>query len=291
MEFTRSRAYSLGATGFSSLVMLKLLVQLPDGDAGETREAAGVWRRVADRIDQSAGDMSPVVANVLKTNNAAGLEHYWRDDFTQFTPHASAYVRRLAKATDDYADMLWHTQKTLIEMAIIAWLDDLMFGVWRELGGPMGPIQRAVEAAKRKIKAKLLLKILERYGSAIFGSVFFAIADQIIVDGVKLSFGEHLDSWSDQLKRMGMNFGACMIFYGVDQKKLKFLGKVLPKNEQWNKFLEFLLGSVTFTIAGNLESDPGAITHPQDLLPTWDGMINKVFVGLAQRGNGGWRRP
>ncbi|WP_214323110.1 WXG100-like domain-containing protein [Nonomuraea sediminis] len=268
--------------GVSAFVMWQLLEKLPDGDPDEVREAARVWRRVADRIDQSSRDMGPVAANVLKDNNAPGFAGYWNEDFAPFPPHASAYIRRLADALDNYAELLWHTQKTIIEMAIISYLEMLMFMLWPEIGA--GPIKWAAERLKKRAKAKLLKKILERYATSIVGSAFFAVADQVIVDGVKLSFGQPLDSWGDQFKTMAKNFAACMVFYGVDQKKLKFLSKILPKSEQWNKYGEFMYGSVMFTTAGNLLNDPGAVTDPWHLLPTWQQMIGKFMVGAGQRG-------
>ncbi|MFI6598244.1 hypothetical protein ACIBHX_18460 [Nonomuraea sp. NPDC050536] len=287
MALTRITAYPLGTMGVSAFVLWQLLEKMPDGDPDEIREAARVWRRIADRIDQSGHDMGIVATDMLKDNNATGFASYWKENFAPFPPHASAYIRRLAKALDDYAELLWHTQKTIIEMAIISWLEMMMFMAWPEIGGP---IKWAAERLKKRAKAKLLKKILERYAVSIVGSAFFAVADQVIVDGVKLASGEDLDSWGDQFKRTAKNFAACMVFYGVDQEKLKFLTKVLPKSEQWNKYGEFLLGSVAFTFAGNLEDHPGDITHPWDLLPTWQQMISKFVVGAGQRGKG-WSRP
>ncbi|NUR87252.1 MAG: hypothetical protein HOY71_24475 [Nonomuraea sp.] len=269
--------------GISAFVGFMLLVQWPEGDPDKAREAARVWRRIADRVDKSGSDAGGIIEVLLADN--PGFRRYWREEFAPYPPQVSRYLRSLAKAVDDYANVLEHTQKTLIEMAIISWLEMLMFAAWPEIGGP---IKWAVERLKKRAKARLLLKLLERQGVALVGSAVFTVADQIIVDGVKLAAGEDLDPIGDQMLAMAKNFGACMVFYGVDQQKLTFLSKILPKNKQWNAYMEFLMGSVAFTTVLNLENDPGAITHPQDLLPTWQQMISKLIVGAGQRGEG-WR--
>ncbi|MFD1936330.1 MULTISPECIES: hypothetical protein [Nonomuraea] len=270
----------------TTFVGIMLLVQWPEGDPDKAREVAAVWRRIATRVDSSLRDLDEVAEAVWKTNSGAGVdafEDYWKDRLKPYPPQVSAYVRGLAKVCDDYADVLDDTQRKILQMAIISYLEMLMFMAWPEIGAMTNWIARR---AMRRVQAKLLLRL----GEYVSGSLFYAIADQVIVDGVKLSFGDDIGSLSDNLTAMGKNFAAALVFYSVDPANFKRVEKILPKNADLNKYVVFLAGSSVFTVTANALNRPGDILDdPASLLPTWQQMISKLLVGAGQLGKG-WSR-
>ncbi|MGV9307916.1 WXG100-like domain-containing protein [Nonomuraea sp. NPDC004354] len=288
MALSRLTVYPLGSMSITTFVGIMLLVQWPEGDPGKAREVAAVWRRIAARVDTSLRDMDEVAEAVWKTNTGEGVdafEAYWRDRLKPYPPQVSAYARGLAKVCDDYADVLDDTQRKVLQMAIISYLEMLMFMAWPEIGGMTTWFARR---AMRKVQAKLLLRLAEY----VSGSLFYAIADQIIVDGVKLAFGDDIGSLEDNLVAMGKNFAAAMVFYSIDPANFKRVGvdKILPKNADLQKYVVFLAGSSVFTVTANALNRPGDILDdPAGLLPTWQQMISKFLVGAGQLGKG-WSR-
>ncbi|MFE3450520.1 hypothetical protein ACFXJ8_16455 [Nonomuraea sp. NPDC059194] len=272
----------------TTFVGIMLLVQWPEGDPDKAREVAKAWRRIATRVDTSLRAMDEAAEAVWKDEHNTGLgveafEGYWKERLKPYPPQASAYVRGLAKVCDDYADVLDDTQRKILQMAIISYLEMLMFMAWPEIGAMTNWIARR---AMRRVQAKLLLRL----GEYVSGSLFYAIADQVIVDGVKLSFGDDIGSLEDNLVAMAKNFAAAMVFYSVDPANFKRVEKILPKNDDLKKYVVFLAGSSVFTVTANALNRPGDILDdPASMLPTWQQMISKFLVGGGQLGKG-WSR-
>ncbi|MEU7894526.1 hypothetical protein AB0B45_16920 [Nonomuraea sp. NPDC049152] len=262
-------------------VLISLALQWPEGDPDGSREAARLWRSIAKRVDDSLRETDGVAEAVWKGNKGEGVsafEDYWKGRVRPYPPQVSAYARGLGKVCDDYAVVVEDTQKKVIRLAIVSFLEMLMFMAWPQIGAFTNMVARR---AMRKAQGALLLRIAEY----IAGSLFYTLADEAIVVGSKLAFGEDLGSLEDNLTYMGKNFAAAMVFYGVDPANAPRVAKILPKNPDLNQFVVFLAGSSVFTTTGNVLNRPGDfLDDPLSLLPTWDQMISKILVGGGQLG-------
>ncbi|MBN6057293.1 hypothetical protein JYK22_35545, partial [Nonomuraea sp. RK-328] len=277
------------AAGVAGVVMQMLNVAYPDGDPAKAREVARLLRQLANRVDVSLDDVERVASRVWQPpRSGAGIDafrKYFNDEIAPYPPLTSAYIRGLADAVDDYADMLEQTQHTLKTMAMIQWCELLMFFCWP---GIDRKVQALINWAMRKKQARLLLKMFEhavgkRFIYATGGSLAYTALDQLLVDGFKLARGEDMGSWGDRGKYMFNNFAAAMVFYHVDPANFGRAANVLPKNEAARNAVVFLTGSTIFSITGNALNRPGdVIDDPGSLLPTWEQMLAKLGVAAGQ---------
>jgi len=284
--------FVLSAAGMTTMVWQMLAVKYPDGDPQKARQAAQLLRQLADRVDVSEDTVAGAATSLGQHNLGAGVTAFEKYFWTKIDPYPaplSAYLRGLADAVDDYADMLAQTQHTLHSMAITQWLELLMFFCWPTIDKK---VQLFINWAERKLQARLLTKILEhtvgkRLLYATGGTTAYTALDQLIVDGVKLARGEDMGSWGDRGEYMLKNFAACMVFYNVDPANFgKYAPKILrilPKNEAARNAVMFVGGSSVFTSTANLLNDPGAVAHdPRDWLPTWKQLLVKLTVAGGQ---------
>ncbi|MFI7447751.1 hypothetical protein ACIBQX_09670 [Nonomuraea sp. NPDC049714] len=279
----------LSAAGVGAVVLQMLQVAYPDGDPAKAREAAQLLRQLARRVDISLADVEEVAGRLWRPpNSGAGIDAfttYFKDEVAPYPPLVSAYVRGLADAIDDYAEMLARTQHALRTMALIQWLELLMFFCWPAIDKK---IQVLINWATRRSQARLLLKMYEhavgkRLLGAVGGSLTYTALDQVIVDGVKLARGEDLGSWGDRGAYMVKNFAAAMVFYHVDPANFGKAAKLLPKNKAAQNATMFVIGSSIFTMTGNALNRPGdVIDDPASLLPTWEQMLAKLGVAAGQ---------
>ncbi|MGV9377098.1 WXG100-like domain-containing protein [Nonomuraea sp. NPDC003707] len=308
--------FAFSALGVGAVVLQMLSVAYPDGDPAKAREAARLLRQLATRVDTSLDDVEDVARTVWRPpSSGAGVDafrKYFNEDLAPYPPHVSAYLRGLADAVDDYADMLEQTQHALHTMAMIQWLELLMFFCWPAIDKK---VQVLINWAMRRRQAGLLLKLFnhavgKRFIYAVGGSLAYTALDQLLVDGVKLGRGEDMGSWGDRGEYMVKNFAACMVFYHVDPANFKaaanllsknkagknaieFLGKganLLPKNKAAQDAMWFLTGSSIFTSTANALNRPGdVIDDPASLLPTWEQMLAKLGVAAGQDQFRRWR--
>ncbi len=217
----------LSAVGVGAVVLQMLRVVYPDGDPAKAREVAQLLRQLARRVDISLEDVAEIADRLWRPpNSGAGIDAfktYFKDEVAPYPPLVSAYVRGLADAIDDYADMLARTQHALRTMALIQWLELLMFFCWPAVDRK---VQVLINWAARRSQARLLLKMYEhavgkRLLGAVGGSLTFTALDQVIVDGVKLARGEDLGSWGDRGSYMVKNFAAAMVFYACGPGQLR----------------------------------------------------------------------
>ncbi|MFI6733918.1 hypothetical protein ACIBI9_13385 [Nonomuraea sp. NPDC050451] len=308
-KFLPSAGFVFSAAGVAGVVMQMLSVVYPDGDPAKAREAARLLRQLATRVDVSLDDVEEVARTVWRPpSSGAGIDAfrtYFNDEVAPYPPHVSAYLRGLADAVDDYADMLEQTQHALKTMAMIQWLELLMFFCWPAIDKK---VQTLINWAMRRKQAGLLLRMFnhevgKRFIYAVGGSFAYMVLDQGLVDGIKKLRGEDLGSLGDRGKYMVTNFAAALVFYHVDpanfraatnllsknkvtQNAAAFLDKaadLLPKNKAAQDAMLFVTGSSIFTTTANALNRPGdVIDDPRSLLPTWEQMLAKLGVAAGQ---------
>ncbi|MEV0235559.1 hypothetical protein [Nonomuraea sp. NPDC050786] len=288
--------FMFSAVGVGAVVMQMLAVAYPDGDPAKAREAAELLRQLARRVDGSLEDVEEVASRVWRPpSSGAGIDAfrtYFNDEVAPYPPHVSAYIRGLADAVEDYADMLEQTQHALRTMAMIQWLELLMFFCWPAIDKK---VQVMINWAMRKSQARLLIKMFEhavgkRFIYAVGGSLAYTALDQVLIDGVKLARGEDLGSWGDRGEYMVKNFAAAMVFYHVDPANFGKAANLLPKNDAARNALVFLTGSTIFSTTANALNRPGdVIDDPASLLPTWEQMLAKLGVAAGQDQFRRWR--
>ncbi|HUR07818.1 MAG TPA: hypothetical protein VM347_35115 [Nonomuraea sp.] len=286
----------LSAAGMTTMVWQMLAVKYPDGDPEKARHAAQLLRQLATRVDASEDTAGGAATSLAQHNMGAGVaafEKYFWIEIAPYPSRLSAYLRGLADAVDDYAEMLAETQHALHSMALIQWLELLMFFCWPTIDRK---VQFFVNWAVRKSQARLLIKMLEhtvgqRLMYATAGTAAYTLLDQLIVDGVKGARGEDMGSWGDRGEYMLKNFAACMVFYNVDPANFgKNAFKILPKNEAARNAVVFMTGSTVFTMTGNALNNPGAVVDdPRSVLPTLQQMLVKLSVAGGQDQFRRWR--
>ncbi|MGW0809474.1 WXG100-like domain-containing protein [Nonomuraea sp. NPDC002799] len=277
------------AAGIGSVVYQMLSVNYPDGDPDKARQVAQLLRQLAKRVDVSLDEVEEIASRLWRPpNSGAGIDAfraYFTKEIAPYPPLVSAFIRALADAVDDYADMLEETQHTLKTMAWTSWLELLMFCCWPAIDKK---IQYVINSAMRKKQAGLLLKMFnhavgKRFIYAVGGSLAYTALDQAIVDGLKLGRHEDLGSWDDRGAYMLTNFAAALVFYHVDPANMGKAANLLPKNEAARNAVMFLLGSTIFTTTANVINRPGdVIDDPASLLPTWQQMLTKLGVAAGQ---------
>ncbi|WP_406311536.1 hypothetical protein OHA77_22610 [Streptosporangium sp. NBC_01639] len=277
------------ALGIGNVVRQMLSVVYPDGDPAKAREAAQLLRQLATRVDVSLDDVEEVASRLWRPpNSGAGIDAfrtYFRDEVAPYPPLVSAYIRGLADAIDDYADMLEQVQHKLKTDAMTQWVELLMFCCWPAVDKK---VQVLINWAMRKRQAGLLLKMFnhamgQRFIYALGGSAAYTGLDQLIVDGINWKRGEDMGSWGDRGTYMAINFASAMVFYHVDPANFGKAANLLPKNEAARNAVMFMTGSTVFTITGNVLNRPGdVIDDPLSLVPTWEQMLAKLGVAAGQ---------
>ncbi|MDR8408677.1 hypothetical protein MTP10_07990 [Nonomuraea sp. 3-1Str] len=295
-KFLPQAGFLFSAAGVAGVVLQMLKVAYPDGDPAKAREVAQLLRQLAARTDVSLDDMEEVAGRLWRPpNSGAGLDAfrtYFTEEIAPYPPLVSAYIRGFADAIDDYADMLEQTQHTLRTMAMIQWIELLMFFCWPAIDKK---VQVLINWAMRKRQARLLLSMFEhavgkRFIYAVGGSLAYTALDQAIVDGFKLARGEDMGSWDDRGMYMLKNFAACMVFYHVDPANFGKVAKLLPQNQAAQNAIVFLTGSSIFTTTANALNRPGdVVDDPASLLPTWEQMLAKLGVAAGQDQFRRWR--
>ncbi|MBB5777421.1 hypothetical protein [Nonomuraea jabiensis] len=288
--------FAFSALGVGAVVLQMLSVVYPDGDPARAREAARLLRQLATRVDTSLDDVEDVARTVWRPpSSGAGVDafrKYFGEDLAPYPPHVSAYLRGLADAVDDYADLLEQTQHALRTMAMIQWLELLMFFCWPAIDRK---VQTLINWAMRKKQAGLLVRMFnhavgKRFIYAVGGSLAYTALDQLLVNGVKLGRGEDMGSSGDQGEYMVKNFAAAMVFYHVDPANFGKAANLLPKNQAAQNAIVFLTGSSIFTTTANALNRPGdVIDDPASLLPTWEQMLAKLGVAAGQDQFRRWR--
>lgn len=143
-------------------------IPMPAGDPERARLAAGEWRAIAQRIEDSGAETGRV-ERLLTAGNVdqgiAGFRGYYTKRLGPYITQVVGYVRSLAQACDDYARVLDETKQALRVIAIALYASIAATIAWPYLTGAMWyRVDQLAFAARleRFVFSKTLARILER---------------------------------------------------------------------------------------------------------------------------------
>ncbi|MEU7745119.1 hypothetical protein [Nonomuraea sp. NPDC049158] len=284
----RGAIYGVGAVGIGAFVFKMLAVDYPDGDPAKTRQAAAVWARLADRLEQSQNRTYPFAEAVWKRNGGEGIEAYKKAVTAGLYPNPPAlgYADKLAQrcrqnseACLEYAEAIEKAQHAYWTLAL-ANLASFMFITtfpWQA-----GAAYQLTQFLMRRAEAGLLAKLLEHNIARIvlsklteysIGSAFFAVGDVGVVAGVKALRGEDPGSWGDNGKQMLKEFTASVAFYGAFDAAMP-AARAVSKNADVQYFISRMVGGSTYGPTYDaLNGESGG-----DLVPTWKQTLGRVLL-------------
>ncbi|MFC4584698.1 WXG100-like domain-containing protein [Sphaerisporangium corydalis] len=308
MKLGRSALYPAAGTGMAAFVALTILSEWPEGDADGARQAAAVWRSLAGRLDANATTTGGVAERVWTANPSAGSEAFrafWSSGgsgappggVAAYPPQVSAYCRRVAEACEGYATAVETTKHALQVLSVISYTQLMFACSWPWVGARVTLLSEwLLQRLYKKVQATVLLKFLSNAVMKIVmdklvrytvGSATFALGDEALALGTKVSFGDDVGSFGDNASSTLKDFAACMVFFGVwDLTKVGPMTKVFRNNDAGD-FASFYAGSSAYTVAYNVESGKTGT----DVLPTMSQLMSKLLIGTAQRGKDPGYRP
>ncbi|WP_336210964.1 WXG100-like domain-containing protein [Nonomuraea sp. LPB2021202275-12-8] len=253
---TRASIYGFGVVGITGFVFQMLAVDYPEGDPAKAREAAAVWARLAERIEQSPDETFPAAQSVWKKNAGDGVDGFksavTAGLYTQ--PPEAAYTARLAhrcrqnsEACTAFADLIEaarHAYWTLALANLASFLYITTFP-WQA-----GTAYQITQFLMRRAQAGMLAKLLEHNIARIvlsklteytIGSAFFAVGDVSVVAGVKALRGDDVGTFRDNATQAFKEFAASVAFYGVFDAAAPLTAKA-TKNLDVQYFLNRLAG-------------------------------------------------
>lgn len=291
MRINPSRAgiYGFGALGIAGFVFKMLAVDYPKGDPGKARQAAAVWARLADRIEQSPGRTFPAAESVWRKSAGDGVEAYKRAVTSGLYPRTpeGGYPAELARrcrqnsaACAEFADVIEtarHAYWTL------AWANFASFIYITTFPWQAGLAHEISKFLMRRAQAGLLAKLLEHSIARIvlaklteytIGSTFFALGDVGVVAGVKALRGDDVGSLGANATQALKEFAASMAFYGAFDAAAPLAGKVSSNPEVQNFLGRLAGGSFGYGPAYDaMNGQEGA-----DLVPTWKETLGRVLL-------------
>ncbi|MEU8140990.1 hypothetical protein [Nonomuraea sp. NPDC048901] len=284
----RGAIYGVGSVGIAAFVFKMLAVDYPDGDPAKARQAAAVWTRLAERLEQSQNRTYPFAEAVWKRNGGEGIEAYKKAVTAGLYPNPPAlgYADKLAQrcrqnseACLEYAEVIEKAQHAYWSLAL-ANLASFMFITtfpWQA-----GVAYKITEIAMNRAKASLLAKLVEHNIGRIvlsklteysIGSAFFAVGDVGVVAGVNALRGEDTGSWSDNGKQMLKEFTASVAFYGAFEGFMP-AARAMSKNADVQYFISRMVGGSTYGATYDaLNGESGT-----DLVPTWKQTLGRALL-------------
>ena len=290
----RKRMFRAAGGALMVVDVSEFLVEWPEGDPDGARKAAGYWRDIAARVNESLTTTSHAAGALGKQNKGKGVaafETFFVGEMTPFPLDVSSYATNIAKACDDYADLLERVQHALIVMKLIQLTEDVIFCLWPEISAEAYFFNKEL----RRKQAGFLLRLLKSF----IESSWFVVLDQVVKAGWHGAFGDGI-AWSkmpmDALKTL---IGA-MVFYQIDGRNFG-LG-TRGADAIWKRVTAYWVGSNLFTDTVVAEQDPGKIKD--DPLSFFDPSLDvftqlrKLILPFAQEPAAGgganprfWRTP
>jgi hypothetical protein len=284
----RGAIYGAGVVGIAAFVFKMLSVEYPDGDPAKARQAAAVWARLAERIEQSQNRTYPFAEAVWKRNGGEGIEAYKKAVTAALYPNPPAlgYADKLAqrcrqnsKACEEYAEVIGKAQHAYWTLALANLASFLFITTfpWQA-----GAAYQLTQFLMRRAEAGLLAKLLEHNIARIvlsklteysIGSAFFAVGDVGVVAGVNALRGEDPGSWGDNGKQMLKEFTASVAFYGAFDAAMP-AARAMSKNADVQYFISRMAGGVAYGATYDaLNGESGT-----DLIPTWKQTLGRVLL-------------
>ncbi|TDD15850.1 hypothetical protein [Nonomuraea diastatica] len=288
-SFGRAGIFGFGTLGLAGFVFEMLSVEYPKGDPAGARQAAAVWNRLADRIEQSPHRTFPSAEAVWRHNGGDGVNAYKRAVTAELYPadedagYAARLVRRCrqnAAACMEFADVIDAVRRTYETLALANFASFVYIATfpWQA-----GAAYQVTQFLMRRAQAGMLAKLLEHSIAKIvlsklteysLGSAIFAIGDVSVVAGVKALRGEDVGSFQENATQALKEFAASVAFYGVFEAAAPLMKRV-SANPDVQYFLSRLAGgSIGYgPTYGVLSGETGS-----DLAPTWKETIGRMLV-------------
>ncbi|GAA2214830.1 hypothetical protein GCM10009850_102960 [Nonomuraea monospora] len=296
----RASIYGMGTLGIAAFVFEMLATPYPEGDPDRARQAGAVWKRLADRIEESPEHTYSAAQRVWRGNDGAGVEEFKKTVTAALYPRAEgdAFTARLAKrcrdngtACDDFAETLKAARDAYWTLAL-ANLASFIFITtfpWQA-----GWAYQITQILIRRAEAGLLAKLLEHSIAKIvlsklteysIGSVFFAVGDVSVVAGVKALRGEDPGSLGQNATQAVKEFAASVAFYGAFDAAMPVIRKA-TSNMDIQYFVSRLVGG-SAGYGPTYEALNGQ--SGKELVPTWEQTLSRVllYFTMAHKPAGG----
>lgn len=285
----RGAVYGFGAVGIAAFVFKMLAVDYPDGDPAKARQAAAVWARLAERIEQSQNRTYPFAETVWKRNGGEGIEAYKKAVTAGLYPDPPAlgYAEKLArrcrensKACEEYAEVIETARHAYWTLAIANFASFIFITTFPWQAAVAGEITKWL---MRRAEATMLAKLLEHSVAKIvltklteytIGSTFFAVGDVTAVAGVKKLRGEDPGSWGDNAKQGLKEFAASVAFYGA-YDAFAPVSSAVTKNVDVQMFANRMFGG-SFGYGPTYDALNGE--SGGDLWPTWKQTLGRMLL-------------
>ena len=285
---TRAAIYGVGVVGIAGFVFKMLAVPYPEGDPAKARQAAAVWARLADRIEQSPDRTYPFAEAVWKRNGGAGVEAFKTAVTAGLYPsppqvgYADKLARRCrdnSKACEEYAEVIETAQHAYWTLALANFASFIFITTfpWQA-----GAAYKITEILMNRAKARLLSKLLEHNIARILlsklteysiGSAFFAVGDVSVVAGVKALRGDDTGSFGDNAKQALKEFAGSVAFYGAFDAAMP-VARAASKNADVQYFLSRMAGGSVYGVSYDaMNGESGT-----DLIPTWKQTLGRMLL-------------
>ncbi|GAA3116414.1 MULTISPECIES: hypothetical protein [Nonomuraea] len=300
LPYGRAGVYTFGTLGIAGFVFQMLAVDYPEGDPDRARQAAGVYARLAERIEQSPSHTYPAAASVWRTNHGAGVDQFKRAMIEGLypEPEENGYAAKLAQrcrdtsaACNEFAEAVEAARHAYWTLAMANFASFVFISTFPWQAGVAYQItQILIRRAQAGLLAKLLQHgmakiVLAKLTEYTIGSVFFAVGDVAAVAGVKAARGEDVGSLEDNATQALKEFAASVAFYGVFDAAAP-LAKKVTSNADVQYFLSRMAGG---SIAYGPSYDLMNGQRGEELLPTWKETLGRVllYFTMAHKPAGG----
>ncbi|WP_329085907.1 WXG100-like domain-containing protein [Streptosporangium sp. NBC_01469] len=279
----------MGTLGLAAFVFKMLAVDYPDGDPDGARQAAKVWARLAERIEQSPHNTYPSAEAVWKKNEGEGVEAFKKAMTSKLytEPAAASFPGRLAllcrrnsEACAEYAEIIetaQHAYRTAAWANFASFVFITTFPWQNAAAGHLTKI--LIRRAEATIFAKLIAHavartVLTKLTVATLGSVSFAVGDVATVAGVRALRGEDPGSFKENAVQALKEFTASMAFYGVSEAATPVVN-AMTKNAEVQGFLGRIAGG-SFGYGPTYDLLNGE--RGGELAPTWEQTLGRALL-------------
>ncbi|GGO66979.1 WXG100-like domain-containing protein [Nonomuraea cavernae] len=285
----RVSVYGLGTIGIAAFVFKMLAVDYPEGHPAKARQAAEVWSRLAERIEQAPDRTFAAAESVWRKNSGDDVDAYRKAVTAGLYPQPpeSGFAGRLADrcrrnsaACAEFAEVIETARHAYWTLALANFASFVYITTfpWQA-----GAAYQITQFLMRRAQAGLLAKLLEHSLARILlsklteytiGSAFFAVGDVAVVAGVKAARGDDPGSLGDNATQALKEFAASFAFYGVFDAAAP-LARRATANVDVQYFLNRLAG-------GSLGYGPtyDALNGQEgsDLVPTWKETLGRMLL-------------
>ncbi|WP_049558760.1 WXG100-like domain-containing protein [Nonomuraea sp. SBT364] len=285
----RASIYGFGALGIAGFVFKMLAVDYPEGDPAKARQAAAVWARLAERVEQSPDKTFAAAGSVWRKNSGDGVDAFKTAVTSGLYPQPpkAGYAAQLAqrcrqnsRACAEYAEVIETARHTYWTLALANFASFIFITTfpWQA-----GTAYQITQFLMRRAQAGMLAKLLEHSVARIvlsklteytIGSVFFAAGDVSVVAGVKALRGDDPGSLQENATQALKEFAASVAFYGAYDAAAPLAAKI-SQNADVRAFLSRLAG-------GSLGYGPSydAMNGQEgaELIPTWKETLGRALL-------------